>query len=209
MTGMPVFCTAMFLLFITPDPDMLYIIARSMGQGRGAGLASAIGIGVGCFFHIFAVAFGLAGLLRTVPLAYNAVRYAGAGYLIYLGTRTLRDRNTGSETVAVACSGQTPASLPRIFIQGAITNILNPKVALFFLAFLPQFISRQGSAFAQTMRRGLIFDVSGTLFNIMVALTASSIGNALRNRIGAAPVFRWLTGGIFIGLGCWLAKRDA
>jgi len=200
MRGLPVFYTAMFLLFITPGPDMLYIIARSLGQGRAAGLASALGIGVGCFFHIFAVAFGLAGLLRTVPLAYNAVRYAGACYLIYLGIRTLRDQSTSSGTVAVA-----PASLPRIFIQGTITNVLNPKVALFFLAFLPQFISRDGSAFAQTVRLGLIFDVSGTLFNIIVALTASSIGNALRNRIGAAPVFRWLTGSVFIGLGLGLA----
>jgi threonine/homoserine/homoserine lactone efflux protein len=203
MTGLPVFFAAMFLLFITPGPDMLYIIARSIGEGRTAGLASALGIGVGCFFHIFAVAFGLAELLRTVPVAYNAVRYAGAAYLIYLGFRTLFARGTGGDAVAVA-----PSSLSRVFAQGAITNILNPKVALFFLAFLPQFIVRNGNAFAQTVRLGLIFDFSGTLFNVIVALTASSIGGALRNRIGGAPALRWMTGSVFVGLGLWLAARD-
>jgi threonine/homoserine/homoserine lactone efflux protein len=196
----------MFLLNITPGPDMLYVLARATGQGRAAGLASALGIGAGCFFHIFAVAFGLAGLLRTVPVAYNAVRFAGAAYLIYLGIRTLLARRTGSGAVAVK-----PASLSRIFLQGVITNVLNPKVALFFLAFLPQFISPNGSAFAQTVKLGLIFDFSGTIVNVTVALAASSIGDALRNRIGGARVFRWLTGGVFIGLGLRLAiaKRDA
>jgi threonine/homoserine/homoserine lactone efflux protein len=204
MTTLPVFLTAMFLLNITPGPDMLYVLARATGQGRAAGLVSALGIGVGCFFHIFAVAFGLAGLLQTVPIAYNAVRYAGAGYLIYLGIRIFLARGSGSDAVVVA-----PASLSRIFAQGVITNVLNPKVALFFLAFLPQFIDRTGSAFVQTVRLGLIFDLSGTLVNVMVALAASSVGNALRSRIGGAPAFRWLTGGIFIGLGLRLARRDA
>ena len=109
MTTLPVFLTAMLLLNITPGPDMLYVLARSTGQGRAAGLASALGIGAGRFFHIFAVAFGLAGLLRTVPAAYNAVRYAGAAYLIYPGVRTLL---SGSTTEAVAVG---PASLSRIF----------------------------------------------------------------------------------------------
>jgi threonine/homoserine/homoserine lactone efflux protein len=201
MTPFPVFLTAMFLLNITPGPDMLYVLARATGQGRTAGLASALGVGAGGFFHIFAVAFGLAGLLRTVPVAYNALRYAGAAYLIYLGIRTLLARTAASGAVTVA-----PASLTRIFAQGALTNILNPKVALFFLAFLPQFIDPHRSAFGQTVRLGLIFDFSGTTVNVAVALAASSVGDALRNRIGGAPVFRWLTGGVFIGLGLRLAQ---
>jgi threonine/homoserine/homoserine lactone efflux protein len=204
MTPLPVFFAAMFLLNITPGPDMLYVLARSTGQGRPAGLASALGVGAGCFFHIFAVALGLAELLRTVPFAYNAVRVAGAGYLIYLGVRTLISRDSGSGNVNVA-----PASLARIFAQGVITNVLNPKVALFFLAFLPQFIDRTGNAFAQTVELGLIFDFSGTVVNVAVALAASSFGDALRNRIGGATVFRWLTGGVFIGLGLRLAWLDA
>ncbi len=201
MNTLPVFLTAMFLLNITPGPDMLYVLARATGQGRAAGLASALGIGAGCFFHIFAVAFGLAELLRTVPVAYRAVRYAGAGYLIYLGVRTLFARGPGSNRVNVA-----RASLLRIFGQGVITNVLNPKVALFFLAFLPQFIDRTGNPFEQTVKLGLIFDLSGTLVNVAVALAAGSVGDALRNRAGIAPVFRWLTGGVFIGLGLRLTK---
>jgi threonine/homoserine/homoserine lactone efflux protein len=204
MSSLPVFFTAMFLLNITPGPDMLYVLARATGQGRAAGLASALGIGVGCLFHIFAVAFGLAGLLRTVPVAYDAVRYAGAAYLIYLGSRNLLARGAAGDAVNVA-----PARLTRVFAQGVITNMLNPKVALFFLAFLPQFLDRRGSAFAQTVKLGLIFDCSGTLVNVAVALAASSAGNVLRNRLGGAPVFRWLTGGVFIGLGLRLARRDA
>jgi threonine/homoserine/homoserine lactone efflux protein len=204
MTNLSVFFAAMFLLNITPGPDMLYVLARATGQGRSAGLASALGVGAGGFFHIFAVAFGLAGLLRTVPVAYTALRFAGAAYLIYLGVRTLLAPGAGNKTAPVA-----PASLIRIFAQGVLTNVLNPKVALFFLAFLPQFINRNGSAFAQTVKLGLIFDCSGTVVNVTVALAASSAGDALRRRIGEASVFRWLTGGVFIGLGLRMAARDA
>lgn len=191
MTPLPVFLAAMFLLNVTPGPDMLYVLARATSQGRAAGLASALGVGTGGFFHIFAVAFGLAGLLRTVPVAYTAVRYAGAAYLIYLGVHTLLARGARSDSVAVA-----PASLSRIFAQGAITNVLNPN-------------DPSGSAFSQTVRLGLLFDLSGTLINVAVAVAAGSVGDALRNRVGSAPVFRWLTGGIFIGLGLRLARRDA
>jgi threonine/homoserine/homoserine lactone efflux protein len=103
-----------------------------------------------------------------------------------------------------------PASLLRIFTQGTVTNVLNPKVAFFFLAFLPQFISPQGSAFWQTVRLGLIFDLSGTMVNVVVALAASSASHVLRNRIGGgAPVFRWLTGSVFIGLGVRLGLPRA
>jgi len=204
MSTLPVFFAAMFLLNITPGPDMLYVLARATGQGRAAGLVSALGVGTGGFFHIFAVAFGLAGLLRTVPVAYSALRYAGAAYLIYLGIRTLLARNTGGGSVATE-----RAALSRVFAQGVITNVLNPKVALFFLAFLPQFINPNGNAFAQTVKLGLIFDFSGTVVNVTVALAASSVGDALRKRIGSAPLFRWLTGGVFIGLGLRLARRDA
>lgn len=204
MTALPVFFGAMFLLNITPGPDMLYVLARSTGQGRAAGLVSALGVGAGCFFHIFAVAFGLAGLLRTVPAAYNGLRLAGAAYLIYLGARMLLSREPGDKKIAVR-----PAGLRRIFAQGVLTNVLNPKVALFFLASLPQFINRSGSAFAQTAELGLIFDCSGTMVNVIVALVASSAGDALRLRMGGTPVFRWLTGGVFIGLGIRLATLDA
>jgi threonine/homoserine/homoserine lactone efflux protein len=196
---MIVFVTAMLLLNITPGPDMLYVIARSVAQGRAAGIASALGVGAGCFFHIFAVAFGVAEVLRTVPVAYQAIRYLGAAYLIYLGVRMLlaKDIRQGAPKVP-------PARLDRIFLQGAITNILNPKVALFFLAFLPQFIvfhssAPHGSAFRQTVTLGLLFDASGTLVNIAVALAASKAGAFVPARM------RYVTGGVFVALGLRLA----
>ena len=195
---MIVFVTAMLLLNLTPGPDMLYVIARSAGQGRAAGIASALGVGAGCFFHIFAVAFGVAELLRTVPVAYEAIRYAGAAYLIYLGGRILLSRGGPEGTPTIR-----PAGLDRIFLQGMVTNILNPKVALFFLAFLPQFIDPHGSPFRQTVSLGLLFDLSGTCVNIVVALAASKAGAFIPARM------RYVTGGVFIALGLRLAVPSA
>lgn len=194
---MIVFFTAMLLLNITPGPDMLYVIARSAGQGRAAGIASALGIGAGCFFHIFAVAFGLAGILRAVPLAYEIVRYAGAAYLIWLGVRMLLSRKAEGPVVV------RPASLRRIFAQGVVTNVLNPKVALFFLAFLPQFIDPNGSALRQIISLGLIFDLSGTVVNLIVAVAAGAAGAFLPSG------FRFVTGGVFVALGLRLGLQKA
>ena len=193
---MIVFVTAMLLLNITPGPDMLYVIARSAGQGRAAGIASALGIGGGCFFHIFAVAFGLAELLRTVPMAYRMIRYAGAAYLVYLGIRTLLSKSAGAPVV-------TSAGLSRIFWQGVITNVLNPKVAMFFLAFLPQFLDPRGSLFRQNLLLGLLFDASGTIVNIVVALAASKAGTLI------PPQLRFVSGGVFVALGIRIAIPDA
>ena len=153
------FFAAAFLLNIAPGPDMLYVIGRSIGQGRRAGTVSALGIFVGCLVHIFVAAVGLAALLRSSPLAYSIVRYAGAGYLVYLGVRVLLQRTSALEAPEIQS-----APLGQIFTQGVITNVLNPKVALFFLAFLPQFIQPQrGSVALQIIVLGLIFDVGGTL----------------------------------------------
>jgi threonine/homoserine/homoserine lactone efflux protein len=185
---MLVFLTAGLLLNITPGPDMLYVIARSAGQGRAAGIVSALGIGVGCFFHICAVAFGLAEILRTVPLAYEVVRYSGAAYLIWLGARMLAKKPEGPVTVQAA-------SLRRIFGQGVLTNVLNPKVALFFLAFLPQFIDPHLPAARQVVTLGLIFDTSGTIVNLAVAMAAGAA------RAFLPSGFRYVTGGVFLALG--------
>ena len=192
------FVATMLLINITPGPDMLYVIARSVGQGRTAGIVSALGIGAGCFFHIFAVAFGLAEFLRAVPVAYQAVRYAGAAYLIWLGARMLLSRPQPEGPIAIR-----PATARQIFLQGMINNILNPKVAMFFLAFLPQFIDPHGSPFRQTVSLGLLFDASGTIVNLIVALAAGAAGTLI-------PVkFRYLTGGVFVALGLRLGFQKA
>jgi threonine/homoserine/homoserine lactone efflux protein len=195
------FLAATLTLNVTPGPDMLYVVARSVGQGRAAGVVSAVGIAAGCLVHTLAVAFGLAGLLLAVPVAYDVVRYAGAAYLIYLGLRTLARRPAPDARAEVE-----PDAPGAIFLQGVVTNVLNPKVALFFLAFLPQFVDPAGAGVAvQLLFLGLLFNASGTLVNLAVALGASFTGARFRTRVANAAVFRWLTSGIFLGLGVRLA----
>jgi threonine/homoserine/homoserine lactone efflux protein len=196
-----VFMIATVTLNLTPGPDMLYVIARSVAQGRPAGIASALGIAAGCIVHTLAVAFGLSRLLTAVPAAYEIVKYAGALYLLYLGLRTML---RPGDSLSAADLG--PEGLWPIFRQGVATNVLNPKVALFFLAFLPQFADvRRGSVAAQIVFLGVLFNVSGTIVNLAVALLASRAGLWLHGRLGARSLFRWITGPVFVGLGLRLA----
>ncbi|HWG32561.1 MAG TPA: LysE family translocator [Gemmatimonadaceae bacterium] len=194
------FMAAGLALNVTPGPDMLYVAARSTSEGRAAGIVSSLGIATGTLFHITAVALGLAALLAAVPIAYTAVRIGGAIYLMYLGVRAFA-KHAPAATRQVA-----RASLATIFRQGAITNILNPKVALFFLAFLPQFVDpARGSAAAQIVVLGLIFDTSGTAVNAIVALGASHAAERVRANSRSADILRKITGVIFIGLGLRIA----
>jgi len=194
------FLVAALALNIAPGPDMLYVIGRSVGQGRKAGIVSSLGVFVGCWVHILAAAFGIAALLRSSPLAFNAVRYAGAAYLIYLGIKMLAQKTDLS-------SQQLKAErLGVIFRQGAITNMLNPKVAIFFLAFLPQFVdARRGNVVLQILLLGLIFNVGGTLVNLAVAYAGGTLGELLRRNQSIARLQRRFTGLIFVGLGLRLA----
>jgi threonine/homoserine/homoserine lactone efflux protein len=196
------FILAGLALNVTPGPDMLYVIARSTAEGRRAGIVSALGIGAGTLVHIAALALGLSALLQAIPLAYDVVRWAGALYLLYLGVRAL----ASSPTLAAAAAPKR-ARLGTIFRQGVLTNVLNPKVALFFLAFLPQFVDpSRGEPAAQIVMLGLLFDVNGTLVNIAVALGAGTlrswlIGDGARR----ARILERATGVLFIGLGARLA----
>jgi threonine/homoserine/homoserine lactone efflux protein len=194
------FLVAALALNFAPGPDMLYVLGRSLGQGRKAGVVSALGIFAGCLVHIAAAALGLAALLQASATAYNVIRYAGAAYLLYLGVRMLLSKD--AQNTFAAANAPPPASLGRIFTQGVITNILNPKVAMFFVAFLPQFVNAaRGPVVLQIAVLGLIFDAGGTLVNIGVAFFAGHIGNRLRQSPRAARLQRWFTGSIFIGLG--------
>ena len=198
--------TASLALNVTPGPDMLYIIARSTSEGRRAGIASALGIGAGTFVHIAALALGLSALLAAVPVAYDVIRWAGAGYLIWLGVRAIRDARAPQDGAVLQ-----PASLGAIFRQGMVTNVLNPKVALFFLAFLPQFVDpARGNPVLQIVALGLLFDLSGTVVNLVVALAASRISERHRGAADGATspravLLRRATGAIFIALGARLA----
>lgn len=197
------FMAAGLALNITPGPDMLYVAGRSAGEGRASGIVSALGIGAGTLVHIALVAGGLATLLTAVPIAFTIVRLLGAGYLIYLGVRALRTRAHHMDVVA-----PPPAPLVAVFRQGAITNILNPKVALFFLAFLPQFVDTTAHGAArQIVTLGLLFDVQGTIVNLLVALAASGAVARLSSSGVLAARLERLTGVLFIGLGIRLAAK--
>ncbi len=194
--GFATFALATLVLNLTPGPDMMYVIGRSVGQGRRAGIVSALGIGGGCLVHTAAVAFGVAALLHSWPRAFQVVRYAGATYLVYLGLLLLARRR------ANPALGDLPAeNLPAIFRQGVGTNVLNPKVALFFLAFLPQFVSpSHGGVGWQLAALGLYFDCSGTIVNLAVAYLAGAAGNLLRNS-RRREVAERSSGAVYIALG--------
>ncbi len=192
---------ATFLLSIIPGPDMLYIIARGTGQGRSAGLLSALGIAAGGLIQTSAVALGLSGLFLLVPFAYEIIKYAGAIYLIFLGVRAIMSH----QEMLVSSSGEK-AGLAKIFLQGSLTTLLNPKVAFFYLAFLPQFVDQtRGHVPFQLLILGLVFNLTGLTVDASVAYLSSLLGQWMKMRLGAVKMLRWLTGGTFIGLGVRLA----
>ena len=200
LQSLALFLAAGLALNLTPGPDMLYVAARAASEGRGAGIASALGIGAGTFVHIALVAGGLAALLAAVPVAYTAIRLLGAAYLVYLGVRALLRPS------ALAERALAPASRWAVFRQGVITNVLNPKVALFFLAFLPQFVDPgRGNAALQVLALGLLFDISGTIVNLGVALGASGAAGWLRRSARVGQGLERATGILFIALGLRLA----
>jgi len=195
------FAGAGLLLNVTPGPDLLYILGRSVSQGRQAGLLSALGIGAGCLFHVTAAALGVSALVLAVPVAYDVVRLAGALYLVWLGVKALRSQGSSLEVQAMAAT-----SPRRIFVQGVVTNALNPKVALFFLAFLPQFADpSRGPLAPQLLLLGAIFTVNGTLVCLVFALFAARLGEWLKTRYGVTRLLDRATGGLFIALGLRLA----
>lgn len=194
------FMAAALALNLTPGPDMLYVAARSASDGRDAGIASAFGIAAGLLVHITLIALGLAALLAAVPVANTILRLGGAAYLIYIGVRALL-RPGG-----LAARSLKPAARFTAFRQGLVTNVLNPKIALFFLAFLPQFVEpERGSAALQVVMLGLLFNISGTLVNVAVALLVSRAAGRIARDERIGRVSQRLTGSLLIALGLHLA----
>lgn len=196
------FITAGVLLNLTPGPDTAYILARSMAQGRDAGTASALGIAVGSLFHTVAAALGLSAILATSAVAFDAIKLLGGAYLIFLGVKMLLQKRPHP----VFASQIERGTIAAAFRQGILTNILNPKVALFFLAFLPQFIDPASTTKTLAfLTLGLTFVTTGTLWCLMLACFASAFTNRLR---GNKSVGQWLNrvaGSLFIFLGLRLA----
>ncbi len=202
-----VFLVAALALNISPGPDMLYVISRSLEQGRRAGIVSALGIGAGTLVYTLLTAVGLSAILLSMPLAYEVIRYAGAAYLVFLGLRMLRaKRSISSNTQSTAPASRL--ALGSVFRQGVATNVLNPKVALFFLAFLPQFVDQSKGAIAlQMILLGLMFDASGTTVNMIVATVAGHVSDSLQKRAGLSRFQSVLPAAILIALGVLVAFR--
>jgi len=191
------FVAASVVLLLTPGPAVLFIVARSIQQGRVAGLVSVIGIHLGTIVHIAAAAIGLSALIVASALAFAIVKYLGAAYLVWMGVRTL-------------LAGEPRATLPvlpaeplrRAFRDGFVVNLLNPKTAIFFLAFLPQFVDPAlGALHWQIFVLGLTFMALGILSDGAFALLAGAVGDILRQSQRARRLLRWFSGTSFIGLG--------
>jgi threonine/homoserine/homoserine lactone efflux protein len=194
------FAVAAVTLLVIPGPAVLYIVTRSVDQGRAAGLASVCGVHVGTLVHVAAAALGLSALLVSSATAYDTVRWLGAAYLIWLGVRRLMARD---EPSAPASDPRTSRlGLGRIFAQGVVVNVLNPKTALFFLAFLPQFVdTSRGSVPFQVVVLGVAFVLLGLLSDGAYAMAASTGAGWLRRRPGVARASRLVSGGVLISLG--------
>jgi threonine/homoserine/homoserine lactone efflux protein len=198
------FFTASWVLIITPGPDMIYVVTRGISQGRKAGVISAIGVTLGILVHTIFAAFGLAILLRTSALAFLVVKFAGAGYLIYLGVQAVRIKSDFMFT-----NDKPNVGIKKIFVQGILSNVLNPKIALFFLAFLPQFVHPDnGSAAIQMVCLGLTFALFGIIFLVVLGYFSGGIGTWLSKKQYFTQKIRWFSGSILIALGLRLAFME-
>jgi len=191
------FVSAALVLLAIPGPAVFYVTSRSISHGRSAGLVSALGIGVGTLLHVVAATLGLSALLMSSALAFSAVKYLGAAYLIYLGLQKLL-----REESIVPSEQSARIQLSRIFGQGIVVNVLNPKTALFFFAFLPQFVdASRGKVAGQIMFLGLLFAVMGVLSDSVWALFAGALAHALKRNTRWTQTQRYVSGGMLISLG--------
>ncbi|MFL6039366.1 MAG: LysE family translocator [Gaiellaceae bacterium] len=201
-TALSLFSLAAIALLLIPGPAVLYVIVQSAEQGRRVGLASVAGLHLGTLVHVAAATVGLSALIVASAVAFSVVKYAGAAYLVYLGVRKLLERDD-----RVGC-GRGRESLRRAFARGAVVNVLNPKTALFFLAFLPQFIDAdRGGVWSQALVLGLVFVTLGLVSDSLYALAAGSVGSLLRRRRRG---LRYGSGVVYVGLGAVaaFAKRS-
>jgi threonine/homoserine/homoserine lactone efflux protein len=191
------FVVASIVLLLTPGPAVLFIVARSVAQGRSAGLVSVLGIHLGTIVHIVAAAVGLSALVVSSALAFAIVKYLGAAYLIWIGIRTLMAKDPEPQAIDIP-----DEPLRRVFRDGFVVNLFNPKTAIFFLAFLPQFVDpARGAVHWQIIALGLTFMGLGMLSDAMFALVAGAAGDFLRRNRRFLRLQRWFAGTSFIGLG--------
>ncbi|PZG25044.1 RhtB family transporter [Spongiactinospora gelatinilytica] len=196
-----VFCAASLALLLTPGPAVLYIVTRGVAQGRGAAIVSVLGVHTGSAVHVAAAAFGITALLAASATAFTVIKYVGAAYLIWLGVRKLLGRSGGSWTAEVSA-----ASPGRLFWEGFVVNVLNPKTAMFFPAFLPQFVDhRAGPVAAQVVLLGLIWIVLGLAGDGCFALASAAPADRLRRSVKVRRGLDVGSGAIFVGMGAMAA----
>jgi threonine/homoserine/homoserine lactone efflux protein len=211
-TRLLLFLTAALLLAIAPGPGMLYVLARSLAGGKREGVLSALGTFLGGMVHVFAAALGISIVLAKSAVAFATVKYVGAAYLCFLGVRMIldarKDRGETEATEQGAVEAAKPARNP--FWQGVATEVLNPKTALFFLSFIPQFVNRSsGHVFAQFVLLGTISVALNTTADMVVVVLAGPLGNLVRSSATFRRRQRTVTGAIMIGLGTYLATSES
>ena len=192
-SSLGLFVIAALVLLLTPGPAVLYIVTRSIDQGRRAGLVSVLGVHVGTLAHIFAAAAGISAVLAASATAFSVVKYLGAAYLIFIGVRRLLDR-----TPLGAVTPGEPKRLRRAFLDGVIVNVLNPKTGLFFLAFLPQFVTVSRG---RIVALGVVFVLLGAITDSLYAIGAGAAAQWLRGSPRFLASERWISGSLYIGLG--------
>ena len=203
---LPLFIASGLLLNITPGPDTAFIVGRSVQLGWRGGALAAIGISAGCLVHVFACAAGLSALLAASSAAFTAVKWLGAAYLCFIGLKMLLSRPGSPGPSEETRNAEDAISLRRVFWQGALTNVLNPKVALFFLAFLPQFVTAESAHKALAfLLLGAIFIFNGTLWCLGVAAFAARTAHRVRQSGRAMAWINRALGGMFVYLGARLA----
>jgi threonine/homoserine/homoserine lactone efflux protein len=194
---LPVFVVTALVLLVIPGPAVLYITARAATQGRRAGLVSMLGVHTGSVVHVLAAVAGLSAVLVASATGFTIVKVAGACYLVYLGVRTIVGRTNSDGGTRLTRRG-----LRRLYLDGVVVNVLNPKTALFFLAFLPQFVDPDhGPVWTQTLILGLLFIALGLASDGAYALASAHVGRRLRRGVGRRQLSRYLEGGLLVGLG--------
>jgi threonine/homoserine/homoserine lactone efflux protein len=198
LTALELFAIAAFALIVVPGPAVLYIVSQSVGHGRRGGLAAVFGVEIGAFVHVAGAALGVSAIIASSATAFSVLKLAGGAYLVVLGIKRLRQSDIG--TAEPGAGGGRPHS--SIFRQGVLVSALNPKTALFFLAFLPQFVDpERGHVALQAIVLGLVFIAIATISDAVWAIGAGSLAGVLRASERARRIERWASGGILIGLG--------
>lgn len=200
------FCLASIVLAVTPGPAVFYIITRTLAQGRAAGLASMGGVALGNLGNAIGAALGLAALFAISSAAFTIVKYAGAAYLVYLGLKALR---TPAQPSAPGAAGFKPADWRVVFRDGFVVALLNPKTAIFFAAFLPQFMSPTGSVVGQSVMLGATFVLIAAVTDAAYVLAASLVAPRLKQAGSTARFSRYVSAGAFIGLGVFTAATGS